>query len=52
MLRLRREVFEMPLSHGVWGLSFKRSPTVCAKTVSSLLRESGQTIVYVVQNFF
>ena len=42
----------MPLSHGVWGLSFKRLPTVCAKTVSSLLRESRQTIVYVAHDFF
>ena len=40
ILRLRRAPFEMPLSHGIWGSPFKRPPTVCAKTVSSLLRES------------
>ena len=39
-LRLRRVEFETQLSHSVWCSLFKRSPTVCAKTVSSLLRES------------
>ena len=34
----------MQLSHGVLGSPFKRPPTVCAKTVSSLLRESTKTI--------
>ena len=31
----------MQLSCGVWDSSFKHSPTVCAKTVSSLLKEAG-----------
>ena len=39
-LRLRHAALEMLHSHGVWGSSFKRPPSVCAKTVSSLLRES------------
>ena len=30
----------MQLSHGVWGSPFKHLPTACAKTDSSLLRES------------
>ena len=46
-LRLRSAAFEMLLSHGVWVSPFKRSPTVCTKTVSSLLRESTKTIAYV-----
>ena len=45
---LLEEIFQPPnsqrheilLSHGVWGSPFKRPPTVCPKTVSSLLRES------------
>ena len=37
-LRLR-SAFEMQLSHGIWGSTFKGPPTLCAKTVSSLLRE-------------
>ena len=40
ILRLKSAAFEIPLSHGVWGSPFKRPITVCAKTVSSLLRES------------
>ena len=40
-LRLKSAAFEMQLlSHGVWGSPLKRGPTVCAKIVSSLLRES------------
>ena len=39
-LRLRCAASEMPLSHGAWGLPLKRSPTVCAKTAFTLLRES------------
>ena len=39
-LRLTSTAFEMQLSHGVWGSRFKRLTTVCAKTVSSLLKES------------
>ena len=40
-LRLRSAAFKMQLlNHGVWGSPLKRGPTVCAKTVSSLLRES------------
>ena len=31
-LRLRCAVFEMQLSHGVWGSPFKCSPTVCTKS--------------------
>ena len=38
-LRLRSAAFEMQLSHGVWGSPFKRHSTVCAKAVTSLLRE-------------
>ena len=37
-LKLRSMAFEIQLSHGVWGSPFKHDPTVCAKTVSSLLR--------------
>ena len=37
-LQLRGATFETQLSHGVWGLSFKRPPTVCPKPVSSVLR--------------
>ena len=37
-LRLRSAVFEMQLNHGVWCSPLKRPPTVCTKTVSSLLR--------------
>ena len=51
-LKLRRAAFKMLFSQGVRGSSFKRPPIVCAKTVSNLLRESTQTIVYVTQNFF
>ena len=32
-LRQRSAAFEMQLSHGAWGSSFKRHPTVCAKNV-------------------
>ena len=39
-LRLKSAAFEMQLRHGVWGSSFKLRPTVCTKTVSSLLGES------------
>ena len=39
-LRMRSAAFEMQLSHGVWGSPFQRPPTVCAKNVPSLLRES------------
>ena len=39
-LRLKIPAFEMQFSHGVWGSPFKRPPTVCNKTVPSLLRES------------
>ena len=39
-LRLRSAAFEMQLSHGVWGQLFQRAPTVCARTVPSLLGES------------
>ena len=39
-LRLRSATFEMQLSHGVWVSPFKFPPNVCAKTVSSFLRES------------
>ena len=42
-LRLRRAAFEMSLCH-VWGSPFKRVPTICAKTVSSLLRESTHMV--------
>ena len=45
-LRLRSAAFEMQLHHGVWGSPLKRTPTTGAKTVSSLLRKSTQTIVY------
>ena len=38
-LRLRSAAFEMQLSHGVWGSLFESPPTVCRKTVSSLLGE-------------
>ena len=38
-LRLRSAAFEMQLIHGAWGSLLKRPPTVCAKTVSSFLRE-------------
>ena len=58
-----RAAFEMQLSHGVLGSSFKRAstvyakvsslpPTACAKAVSSLRRESMLTVVYVLYNFF
>ena len=46
-LKLRRAAFKMLFSQGVRGSSFKRPPIVCAKTVSNLLRESTQAIVYV-----
>ena len=46
-LRLRSAPFEMQLSHGLWGSPFKHSPSVCTKTVSSLLSESRQMIVYI-----
>ena len=39
-LGLRSAAFEMQLCHGVWGSPFECPPTVCAKTVSSLLKES------------
>ena len=39
-LRLKSAAFEMQLSHDVWGSPFKHSSIVCAKAVSSLLRES------------
>ena len=39
-LRLRSAVFEVELRHGVWGSSFKRFSTACAKTNSSLFGES------------
>ena len=42
----------MQLSHGICGSPFTRSPIVCAKTVSSLLKERMQTIVYVTKDFF
>ena len=38
-LRLRHAAFEVLLSHSVWSSLFKYPPTVCAKKVSSLLRE-------------
>ena len=42
----------MQLSHGICGSPFIRSPILCAKTVSSLLKESMQTIAYVTNDFF
>ena len=50
-LRLKQGVFEIPLSHGVWGSPLKCVPNVCAKAVSSLLRERTKKIVYVTYNF-
>ena len=39
-LKLKRAANEMPLNHGAWGSPFKRRPTICAKAISTLLRES------------
>ena len=39
LIRLRRAAFEMQLSFDVRGSPFKCLPTVCTKTVSSLLME-------------
>ena len=39
--RMKSGKCQMQLNHGVWDSPFKRTPTVCVKRVSSLLRESA-----------
>ena len=46
-LRLNWEAFEMRLNHGVLGSPFKRTQTVCAKTVTRLLRESMSITIHI-----